>query len=232
MRFALLSDIHANLTGLRAVATAIEVDGPFDQVIVAGDHLVGGARPVETWEALRELGWTLVRGNHDDDVAGKPLPDYGASHEGTVEHVRWTRERVGPAIAREMGELPFSVRVATLAGDLLAVHSSPRSTYDKCGGPHNTLEEVEAAYGGTGATAIAYGHWHASYVRPTPTALLMNVASVGLPKHGLPLAAYTVLTGTEQGWCVEQRQVPYDSAEERAAAAAVGLPAWEPRPRA
>ena len=66
---------------------------------------------------------------------------------------------------------------------------------------------------------------------PTPTALLMNVASVGLPKHGLPLAAYTVLTGTEQGWCVEQRQVAYDPAEEIAAAAAAGLPPWEPHPR-
>src|SRR5688572_3501352 len=156
MRLALLSDVHANLAGLRAVASALAREGPFDRVIVAGDHLVGGARPLEVWEELRRLGWTLVRGNHDDDVSGEPIPDYGPSHAGAIEHIRWTQARVGAGIARELGQLPFSVRAETAAGTLLVVHSSPRGTNDKRGGPHNSLAEIEEAYGGTGASAIVY----------------------------------------------------------------------------
>src|SRR5262249_10651468 len=64
--------------------------------------------------------------------------------------------------------------------------------------------------------------------RPMPFGLLINVASVGLPLDGLPLAAYTVLSVADGGWVVEQRRVPYDPAREAAAAASAGLPPWTP----
>ncbi len=35
-----------------------------------------------------------------------------------------------------------------------------------------------------------------------PFALLVNVASVGLPLDGLPLAAYTIISAAEGGWVV------------------------------
>jgi hypothetical protein len=126
--------------------------------------------------------------------------------------------------------LPFEARLATPAGDLLVVHASPRSVYEKAGGPHNTAAETTAAYGGAGAAAIAFGHYHVSFVRPMPFALLLNVASVGIPVDRQPLAAYTVLTATAEGFVVEQRRVPYDAEEERRVAAAVGMPRWEPDP--
>ena len=37
MRVALLSDIHGNLTALEAVLADMRSQGPFDQVVVAGD---------------------------------------------------------------------------------------------------------------------------------------------------------------------------------------------------
>jgi predicted phosphodiesterase len=233
MRLALLSDVHGNLTALRAVVAAVEAsscaEGAFDHVIVAGDFVQGGPRPREVWSFLQDLRWTLVRGNHDEDVAGLRTPSLEAGwSEAGIKQLEWTRTVCGPDLRRALGSLPLSVRVSTPAGDLLVVHSSPRDTNDKRGAPHNTLQEIEAAYGGTGASAIAYGHWHASFVRTTPVGLLINVASVGLPKSGLPLAAYTVLTASNAGWCVEQRQVPYDAHEEEHAGLATGMPPWEP----
>jgi hypothetical protein len=61
-----------------------------------------------------------------------------------------------------------------------------------------------------------------------PFGLLINVASVGLPLDGLPLAAYTLLTASKSGWTVEQRRVPYDFALEGRAALDAGKPAWTP----
>jgi predicted phosphodiesterase len=101
---------------------------------------------------------------------------------------------------------------------------------DRAGAAHNTDEDVFRAYGGTGAAAIAFGHYHEAFVRTTPFALLINVASVGLPVHGRPLASYTILTATPGSWIVEQRQVPYRQSDEVAAANARGMPPWKEDP--
>jgi predicted phosphodiesterase len=231
VRFALLSDVHGNLAALHAVAAALAYERPLDHVVVAGDLLQGGPRPCEVWQALGELGWTLIRGNHDEDIAGTRRPTLADGFTAAgLKQLAWTKQVVGPTIQQALGALPFDVRYDTPAGPLLVVHSSPRDTDDRSGGPHNSVEEIAAAYGGTGATAIAYGHWHQSYVRPTPVALLINVASVGLPKHGLPLAGYSLLTASADGWVVEQRQVPFDPREEATAAARSGMPPWHAPP--
>jgi predicted phosphodiesterase len=233
VRIALLSDVHGNLAGLRAVAGALGREGPLDTVVVAGDHVGAGPRPREVWAELGRLGWTLVRGNDDEELAtDQPKQDdVPSTHRRAwwAFHA-WTRSQLDATTLAALAALPFEARLPTPAGDLLVVHASPRSVYDKCGGPHNTTAEATAAYTGTGATAIAFGHYHVSFVRPMPFALLVNVASVGIPIDRQPLAAYTILTATADGWVVEQRRVPYDVDEEQRVAAAVGMPRWEPDP--
>jgi predicted phosphodiesterase len=228
MRFALFSDIHGNLAGLRAVAEALKSAEALDQVVVAGDHLQGGPRPLAVWELLTSSGWTLIRGNEDDS-----LVDDAASllqptnfRQAFQAQIAWTRERVGPTVLADLAALPDRWRVATPAGDLLVVHASPRSINDRAGGVHNTAAECQVAYDGTGASAIAFGHYHRSFVRPLPFALLINVASVGLPVDKRPFASYTILTATPDGWIVEQRTAAYDLAEEAREAAANGMPPW------
>lgn len=69
MRIGLLSDVHGNLAGLRAVAAALAREADLAQIVVAGDHLGAVPRPREVWEELRRLDWTLVRGNDDEETA-------------------------------------------------------------------------------------------------------------------------------------------------------------------
>ncbi|MGH2354714.1 MAG: metallophosphoesterase family protein [Chloroflexota bacterium] len=232
MRFGLLSDIHGNLAALQSVAAALTEEAPLDRIVVAGDLLQGGPRPLEVWEELRTLGWTLVQGNEDAAlVTEPPVPAAPPPHPYQRAYsagLAWTRARIGPSVLHALAGLPLAHRIATPADDLLIVHASPRSLDERSGGPHNTAAEVTAAYSGTGATAIAFGHYHRSFVRPTPFALLVNVASVGLPLDGRPLAAYTILTATPDGWIIEQRRVPYDATEEAAAVVAAEMPPWVP----
>jgi hypothetical protein len=184
------------------------------------------------WRLLRQSGWTLVLGNADEILVAptvdQDFPPGNPYRSAAIRQRDWLRSQVDLSDLNALASLPMHHRIATPAGDLLVVHSSPRSTIDRCGAPHNSIGEAEAAYGGTGATAIAFGHWHAAFVRQTSFALLLNVASVGLPMDGRPLAAYTILTATPGGWIVEQRRVAYDPEEERRAARSVGLPEWVP----
>jgi putative phosphoesterase len=231
LRIGLLSDVHGNLAGLRAVAAALGRAAP-DRVVVAGDLLWGGPRPLEVWQFLQQQAWTLVRGNADDELSegiDNGFPPGNPYREAALRHRDWLLAQLEPTVIEALKALPLEHRITTSAGDLLVVHSSPRSTTDQCGAPHNTLAEVRQAYSGTGANAIAFGHWHAAFVRQTPFALLVNVASVGLPLDRQARAAFTILTATDDGeWLVEQQRVAYDQAEEQAAAIARGQPAWVP----
>ena len=78
MKIAILADIHSNLPALQAVVSHIEQWKP-DEVMVAGDIVNRGPRPLECLEVIREKqrtdGWLVVRGNHEDYVIGHTLPD-------------------------------------------------------------------------------------------------------------------------------------------------------------
>jgi len=231
LRCALMSDVHGNLAALRAVAAQLDKEDPLDYVVVAGDHLQGGAHPREVWQLLRSRRWILIRGNEDDSLlddalAVDRLP--AAYRNAFLSGRDWTRGQVGTAVLEELAALPESWRVPTPAGDLLIVHASPRSIHDRAGAAHNTSTEVFAAYGGTGAEVIAFGHYHRHFVRQTPFGLLINVASVGLPLDSRPIACYTVLTARRDDWLVEQHEVLYDPSPEEAEGARRGLPAWVP----
>lgn len=233
LRIGLLSDVHGNFAGLKAVADALLEEGPLDSVVVAGDLLQGGPRPREVWELLVARGWTLIRGNEDESLqTDQPLNYQGAERyrNAFLAGTAWTRSQIGDQVLRQLAALPDRWRRPTPSGDLLVVHASPRSIVDRAGGVHNTLAEVTAAYDGTGANAIAFGHFHSGFVRPTPFGLLINVASVGLPRDGRALACYTVVTVNQDGWVVEQHMVPYDPGEEARFAAERQMPPWTADP--
>src|SRR5438552_10809297 len=101
MRFALVSDVHGNLAALRAVESALAREGPFDRVVVAGDHLQGGPRPLEVWQILNGDDWVLLRGNEDEGlVAGEAAVFEGKAEfrNAFVAGTAWTRAVVGPTV--------------------------------------------------------------------------------------------------------------------------------------
>jgi predicted phosphodiesterase len=227
----LLSDVHGNLSAVQAVAAAFAAEGPLDYVAAAGDHLLGGPRPVEVWRYLRASGWNLIRGNEDEALLSEEPPDLDPLHRYARAYDaqrRWTRQRLGPELLQQLAALPDSFRLATPAGTLLVVHSSPRSIHDRAGGVQNQAAEVTAAYSGADADLIAFGHYHRNFVRPMPFALLVNVASVSIPEDQRPLASLTILSATADGWVIEQTRVAYDPRDEEAAATRNGLPRWQP----
>ena len=62
MRIAVFTDVHANLTALRAVLDDVEKRGPYDHIVSAGDQLSGGPRrgkPAIARQAEKPIGRTI-----------------------------------------------------------------------------------------------------------------------------------------------------------------------------
>ncbi len=69
MKYAIISDIHANPTALERALSDAERQGA-DKVVCAGDVVGYGPCPAEAIRILRERGIPTVMGNHDAAVAG------------------------------------------------------------------------------------------------------------------------------------------------------------------
>ena len=69
MRYAIISDIHANLAALDAVLADIDRRGDVDVIYHAGDLVGYSAEPNGVVARLRERAIAGVAGNYDSTVA-------------------------------------------------------------------------------------------------------------------------------------------------------------------
>ena len=117
MRYAVLSDIHANLEALQAVlADAVPRT---DALLCLGDLVGYGADPVACIETVAARAQTLVCGNHEHAVAG--LLDMEWFNAYARAAAEWTRERIDEDHRSYLASLPLVAEV----GDATLVHASP-----------------------------------------------------------------------------------------------------------
>jgi predicted phosphodiesterase len=213
MKIAVLADIHANYPALRAVAEHIQDWGP-DRVIVAGDIVNRGPRPVECWEFVQrkenEQGWILLRGNHEDYVCVHSKPD--APQVGPLadlyQYSYWTYQKLGDT-ASLLEALPTQYSWSDpQAGELRGVHASMRSNR------HGIYPEMADAtlkrLIKPAPALLAVGHTHRPMIRQVEDTLIVNSGSVGLPFDGDPLANYAQISFSNAHWQAKIIQVPYD----------------------
>ena len=233
MRIAVLSDIHANLPALEAVAAHLP---PVDQVWVLGDTVGYGPQPNEVVAALQAMGARSVLGNHDGAAIGTVDP--ASFNPDARRAIEWTAEAIDDNARAYIASLP-EVRVD---GDVTAVHGSPRDpVWEYITGPG-----VAAANFAAYETRLClFGHTHLPVVfravdggvEATPglpgTAsplgddrALLNPGSVGQPRDGLRDAAYGVLNldGAPGADSFEFRRVRYDVERTQRLMREVGLP--------
>ena len=230
MRYAVLSDVHANLEALEAVLAdaAPRADG----LLCLGDVVGYGADPEACVERLATRGHVLVAGNHEHGVAG--LLDLDWFNPWARAAVEWTRARLDDAHRAWLGALPLTAEV----GDATLAHASP----DR---PDEweylmSAEDGFAVFGAFATRLCFVGHSHLPGVwslgssgpafepGSVETALeagrryLVNVGSVGQPRDRDPRAAYG-LWDLDRG-AVAIRRVAYDVGAARAKILASGLP--------
>jgi len=104
MRIVIVSDVHANLAALEAVLRHAEAPGPIDGIWCLGDTVGYGPQPSQCVARLRELGATLVAGNHDRAATGKMGTEEFNPDAATA--ALWTRDHLEDAAAAYLDSLP------------------------------------------------------------------------------------------------------------------------------
>jgi predicted phosphodiesterase len=223
MRYALISDVHANLPALESVLDDIaHRGGAVDATYHLGD-LVGYAPwPDETVALLRARGVSGVSGNYDSTVATGYKHcgcRYEDPHQETLSHesFAWTLAHTSPATKAYLATLPFRIDLRPLGGHLAGptltlVHGTPTLntvywTEDRSDG---FCMQMAAAIGARAGDVIAFGHTHKPWHREVRGVQFVNTGSVGRPKDGDWRAGYVLLDLSEHRLAVDVVRLPYD----------------------
>ena len=122
MRYAIFTDIHANLEALETVLAKIDElseEKPIDQIWFLGDLVGYGPDPNKCIEKLRERTDVIIAGNHDWAAVGKlDLDDFSAAARISAE---WTAKELTPEHREFLRGLPERLEI----GECTLVHGSP-----------------------------------------------------------------------------------------------------------
>lgn len=205
MRYALISDIHANLPALEAVLAHIGGQESVDAIYHLGD-LVGYAPwPNETVDILRAAKITGVAGNYDSTV-GTDYKHCGCKYEDPrqeeLSHLsfEWTKKHTSVEAKRYLAALPFRIDVKPLGGHaagptVILVHGTPTLntlywTWDRSDSFCLQMAKIAGAKAGD---VICFGHTHIPWSRVVEGIHFVNTGSVGRPKDADPRAGYVHL---------------------------------------
>jgi predicted phosphodiesterase len=222
MKYALISDIHANLPALEAVLDHVGRQHGTTATYHLGD-LVGYAPwPNETVGLIRDRQISGVAGNYDSTV-GADYKHCGCRYEDPrqeeLSHVSyaWTRRHVSPATKEFLAGLPFRIDLLPLGGHLagprvILVHGTPtRNTlYWTEDRPDDFCLKMARLAGAKSGDVIAFGHTHLPWHREAGEIHFVNTGSVGRPKDGDWRAGYVLLEVASGAVQVENVRVEYD----------------------
>jgi diadenosine tetraphosphatase ApaH/serine/threonine PP2A family protein phosphatase len=231
MRFAILADIHANLTALKAVLDDVAKQGKVDEIWCLGDIVGYGPEPGECISLMKKLNAVCVAGNHDHGAIGQI--DLNYFNPTAAEALEWTAQKMHPLDVRYLEELPKTIE----KGDFLLVHGSPSSPLFEYIISTGSAERNFASF----TRYCLVGHTHLPMVfrdegrTITSRALLpvagvalgeekviINPGAVGQPRDGDPRASYGIYD-SEDGFFRLYR-VPYDIRATQDKMVQAGLP--------
>ena len=208
MRIAILADIHGNLPALEAALYHME-GLQVDQVVIAGDVVIGSPDSAGCWKRVCELECPILRGNQERYVALLGTPEGDPEWETRqFTLVQWAAQQFTSEERKVLGELPLTLRLSETP-DLLVVHASARSDADSIFAS-TPEEELQEMFPGVTEKWIVRGHNHMGQVQLWGDRKIITSGSVGLPLDGRTTAQYVLLEQRRDGWQVFHQSVPYD----------------------
>lgn len=233
MRYAIIADIHSNLTAFQAVLDDINTQESIDIIWCLGDIVGYGPDPHECIELLRKYDHICVAGNHDRAVIGKM--DMTSFNTYAAEAVNWTTGKLSIGDVTYLNNLPVSIE----DGDFLLVHGSPREPTMEyiisMSVARQNFDCFRTKYCLVGHTHVpqAYSldeedNFTSTKLLPNvklitgETRLIVNPGAVGQPRDGNPEASYAIFDNSTK--IIQLRRVSYDIRQTQDRIMKSGLP--------
>ncbi|MGC6565375.1 MAG: metallophosphoesterase family protein [Akkermansiaceae bacterium] len=218
MRYAIVSDIHANMQAWKAVL-ADACARRADTVICLGDVVGYGPKPAEVLESVRSITNNFVMGNHDAAAVG--MMDYSIFNDHARQAIEWTMVELDNEAKGFLSSVPLAIE----AGEILFVHAEIAEP-----GRFGYIDNVDVAkqnFEGKEHLVTFVGHTHLPKIfqrskRGRVTELpdqdmildpekryIVNVGSVGEPRNPEDLRA-CYLIYDDQARSVEFCRVEFD----------------------
>jgi predicted phosphodiesterase len=183
MRTVVLSDIHGVLPALEAVLA--EPDVRFAERIVLTGDLAAGPQPVETLDALVNLGGRAewVRGNADRALVTVSRGGTTSIPDGVAS---WAAGQLRPDQVTLLDSLPLSVTLDLGGlGATMFCHATPRDD-EEVVLVDSRLERWAEVFADLdqAVSTVVCGHTHMPFVRLVDRRLVVNPGSVGMPYGG------------------------------------------------
>jgi predicted phosphodiesterase len=217
MKYAVLSDIHANLEALTSVVEDARARG-VKQFICLGDVVGYNANPIECVDIIRKLVCPVVMGNHDAYTVAEEIPE--VVNDRARKSLEWTRAQIRPDQHEWLAQLPMQRRL----GSFEIVHASMHKP-DAWNYVENATEAI-LHFHFQKAPLCFFGHTHHPTYYSTKERkthkdferfelergyqYFVNVGSVGQPRGNDKRAQYAVYDSVER--TVEMCRVDYDVA--------------------
>ena len=235
MRFAVLTDIHANREAFEAVLADVAVHG-VDRIALLGDLVGYGADPewcCDKAAALVAEGALCVRGNHDNAAAGAaeamstlpsgrstgPVGRLNAAQKAFLGGLPMSAEAEGRALRPRLGERPAGVVLRHLGHQGDAVVPG----LDRKGDPVRPCACPLAGqlrhWWRRAGTGVPAGVADPAVAKPEVAG---GGGVVGQPRDGVAQAAWALVDTDKQE--LTFRRTPYDAAGDGAEGARGGLP--------
>ncbi len=230
MRFAIFSDIHANLEALEAALEDMR-GRKCMHFVCLGDVVGYNANPHECVERMREMDCPIVKGNHDEQAS--LIESSRDFNELAEQAMAWTRDNLTADDKEWLRGLPLQRQV----GDFTIVHAT-LDTPEQWGYVFNNLDAA-ASFTYQDTTVCFFGHTHVpgAFIRDDngirrvrierlqiemSKKYFINAGSVGQPRDSDWRTSYCVYDTEEN--VVEQHRVKYDLSAAQKKIVKAGLP--------
>lgn len=238
MRIAIFSDMHGNLTAMKAAYDDAKKVG-FDEVICLGDVTAVGPQPNATLAFVRDLKCPVLMGNHDEWLItqndGLLVPKSDTVDGVLFRIIRdidaWCRSQLTEEELDYISGFQHVLKRTIHGHDLLFYHASPRSNDDMLVAttPSETVDEM---LDGHTEPIMVGGHSHLQMIRRHFDKLLINVGSIGAPFYFNTEGAirnpwwaeYGIITVEEEFISYDLRRVFYNINETLGNIDASGMP--------
>ena len=201
MRYAIVSDLHANLQAFEAVLTDLSVQHA-GRVLCLGDAIGYGPQPAEVLSLVHAHVHEMLMGNHEAAAAELiTTEDFSAGARASLTN---TRRKLNQAAMDYIRALPYELE-----------HSTFRCTHADFADPRGfgyveTPEDALRSFAATAEPLLFLGHTHEATVfvlKPDGTCVqappedftlapghryLVNPGSVGMPRTADPRATYCI----------------------------------------